>query len=125
YGHEERHNEPAELVVDMAAEDGRFSDQHAGDERPQHGMDADEMRDQRGKSHDHQNGRDHGKIALEIVIGPSYRQKNHAAADGETHDQKQCRTEERLADAEEINSASLRQAEGYRDDHPADRILAD
>ena len=42
--HEQRGDEPAQLLVDMAGQDRRFADQDAGDEGAEHGVHADRMR---------------------------------------------------------------------------------
>ena len=70
-GMKKRENEAAQLLVDVLAQDRRFADQHAGDKRTQYGVHADEMRRQRHRAHDHEDGRDHGEVALEIVVRPS------------------------------------------------------
>ena len=38
-------------------------------------------------THDHQDGRDHGEVAFEIVVGPADQEEDDAAADGEARDQ--------------------------------------
>src|SRR6476661_6338049 len=65
--HEESEDKAAQLLVDVLAEDRRFADQYARDKRTQYGVHADEMGRQRHGAHDHQDGRDHGEIALEIA----------------------------------------------------------
>ena len=48
---------PRNCALDMVGQDRRFADQHAGDEGAEHGVDADQVGDQRHDAHDHQ---DHG-----------------------------------------------------------------
>ena len=81
--HEQRHDEAAKLLVDVPREDRRFADQDAGDKRAEHGVDADQLRRQRHRDHDHQDGGDDRKFALEIVVGPADQAEDDAPADRE------------------------------------------
>src|SRR5215475_8292510 len=88
-------------------------------------MHADEMRDQRHDPHDHQNHRDHGKVALEIVVRPPNQEIDDPAAKGEARDQEHGGPQDGLGNAHDVDRARLSEAEGDCDDHPADGIFAD
>ena len=68
---EEAEDQPAELLVDMLGEEGRFADQHPGDEGAQHRLDADEIGDQRHGAGDQQDDADDRGLAAQVVVGPA------------------------------------------------------
>ena len=68
---EEAEDQAPQLLVDMLGEEGRFTDEHAGDEGAQHRLDADEIGDQRHHAGDQQNDADDRGLAAEVVVGPA------------------------------------------------------
>ena len=65
------------------------------------------MRGERHHSHDHQNHRDHGEIALEIVVRPPNQEIDDAAAKGEARDQEDGGPQDTFGRAHEVDGARL------------------
>ena len=78
--HEERHDEAAQLLLDVACQDGRLADQNARHEGAEHGLHTDRIRRQRHRSHDHQDDGDHGQLAHEVIVGPADHVENEPAS---------------------------------------------
>ena len=123
--HEQRDDQAAQLLVDMAGQDRRLADQHAGDKGAEHGMDADRMGDQRHDAHHDQDRRDHRHLADQIVVGPADQQRHRAAADREAGGEKQQRAEDALPERGKIDMAVAGEPEDHGDDDPADRVVDD
>ena len=64
-------------------EDRRLADQNAGDERAEHRVHADQVRDQRHDAHDDEDSGDDGEFADQIVVDPADGEIDQPAADGE------------------------------------------
>ena len=78
---EEGDDQAAQLLVDVAGEDRRFADQNAGDEGAEHGMHADQIRDQRHRAHDDEDGGDDREFADEVVVDPADDEEHDAPAE--------------------------------------------
>jgi hypothetical protein len=103
--HEQRRDQAAQLLVDMAGEDRRFADQDAGDEGAKHRLHADQIGDQRHRDHDQQDHGDDRVFAGEIIIGPADQAGDDAPADREADGQEHQRAEDGEAHRPQIDRA--------------------
>ena len=94
--HHERGDEAAQLVLDVSRQDRRLADQHAGDERAEHGVDADRLRDQRHQAHHDQDRGDDRVFADESVVDPADQPEHQLAADRVAQDQEDARADHGL-----------------------------
>ena len=122
---EERGDNAAQLLVDMASEDRRLPDQDAGDEGAEHRMHADEIGQQGHRPHDDQDAGDDSEVADEIVIGPADGEEHRAASDGQAHHHEQEGADNALRQRQRIDFAVQGEAEDDRDDDPADAVVDD
>ena len=88
-------------------------------------MDADGVGKQREQAHHDEDGRDDRRFPEQLVVGPTDQKKHDATPDRKAREEKQRRSAERLPNRHEIHSAVQREAEGDRDDYPADRVVND
>jgi hypothetical protein len=57
--HEQTRDQAAQALVDLPRKYWRFADQDAGDERAEHGVNPDQVRDHRHRAHQEQDDGDH------------------------------------------------------------------
>ncbi|MGY3407485.1 hypothetical protein ACVWZV_003598 [Bradyrhizobium sp. GM5.1] len=118
-------DQPAQPLVDLPRQDRGLPDQNAGDEGTEHGVDADQMRDQRHRAHQQQDHRDDRGGADEIVVGPSNELEHDAAADGEANREEGQRAQHSFRHRGDIQRAVRSEAEDDGDDDPADGVVDD
>ena len=123
--HEQAADQPAQPLVDLPGQDRRFPDHDARNERAEHGMHADQMRDHRHHAHQEQDHGDDGSGADEMVVGPADQPEGEPAADRKTHRQEGEGAEQRLADGIDVERALRGEAEDDGDDDPADGVVDD
>lgn len=66
-----------------------------------------------------------GRLAVELVVGPADHQEDEPAPDSEAGHQEQRRAQKALADGPDVDAAVQGEAEGDRNDHPADCVVDD
>ncbi|MET4767245.1 hypothetical protein ABH970_007617 [Bradyrhizobium ottawaense] len=123
HGHEEAGDQPAQALVDLPRQDRGFPDQDAGDEGAEHGVHADQMRDQRHHAHQEQDHRDDRGRADEIVVGPADQLEHQAAPDGEADGEEGERAQHGFRHRGDVHRTVRGQAEDDGDDDPADGVV--
>jgi hypothetical protein len=123
--HEEADDESAQLGAKLPGEHRRLSEQHPGDERTEHEMDAEHVGEQRQQTGDHEDGGDVGHLAGESVVRPAKDAEHQPAAEGEAQDEKQRDTEDAVGNAGDVEGTAQRQTERDRQDDPADGVVED
>ena len=109
----------------MAGQDRRLADQDAGDKGAEHGVDADRMGQERHRTHDDQDRRDHRDIADEVVVGPADQQRHEPPAERKAQREKEQRAKNGRADRVPFDLPALREADDDRQHDPADRVVDD
>ena len=113
------------MLLDMAGEDRRLSDQDTGDESSEHGVDPDEMGDQRQCRHHQQHGGDDGHLADKIVVDPADDQEHRPPPQREAGDKEEGGAEHAGSDRCGIDPPVLGKAEDHGHDDPADGVVDD
>ncbi len=85
--------------MDLFGQNWRLADQYPNHEGTQHRVHANQFRCQRCQTHEDENGREHGEIDAQIIIGPPNDVGHHSPAEGKAQREKKQRTADGETDA--------------------------
>ncbi len=124
-GREKRCDHRAQLRRDGLGQNGGLADEDAGDQRAEHGLNAERLGGERGRAHDNQDERERHVFGEEVVVDDADGVRDQAAAQRQARGEEKRKPADRPADAPDVDSALADNSQDRRDHDPAEQVLDD
>ncbi len=120
-----RDDQAAQLLLDVAGEDRRLSNENARDERAEDRVDAYRLRDEGHHSCYDDDHRDDRQLTHEAVVRPANEEEDDTPAMVKLRTRNRPVPTHSARDAHDVDPAMQRQTEDHRHDDPTHRVIDD